>query len=324
MPSTTFSNRHPHDQPSLADLLRWTIGRRRHGLPPVPTDPLQPVAPDLRHIHGPIDSDQLTWIGHSTLLLRLNGRTFLTDPHFGSYAAPMPGMGPVRWQPPGLLLSELPPIDVVLISHNHYDHLDRLSLRRIQALNPQVRYLIPRGLDRWFARHLPDAKTASLHWDDHVEMHGVRIIFTAVQHWSKRTLTDTNRSLWGGFVMHAPATRFLFGGDLGYSPACRELGETYGPFDLAAIPVGAYEPRWFMHNQHVDPAQAVQVHLDVRATRSVGIHWGTFHGITDEPLDQPPRDLARARQAAGLQEDDFFLLRHGQTIAIIPQTLSRA
>lgn len=315
-PQPRFTNRHPHGRPGLVDVLRWTVERSLHGRPKRPTTSLDVVTPDLPRIQGRHSGHFVTWIGHSTVLIQTHGLNILTDPHFSDRASPLSGIGPKRWQAPGLPFHALPNIDLVLISHNHYDHLDLASVTDLAARNNPPLFAIPQGLDRWFAANVPGARTQTMAWDDQMTLGCLDLVFVSVQHWSKRSLGDTDRSLWGGYALLFPGKRLFFAGDLGYSPACAEIGRRHGPFDLAAIPIGAYEPRWFMRNQHIDPTEAVQVHRDVRAKKSLGIHWGTFHGISDEPLDQPPRDLALARAAAGISPDDFFVLRHGETLAV--------
>lgn len=319
--SSVFRNQYPHGRPGLLDLLRWSWERRRHKLPPLPRTDLSPVTPDLKRIHRDAPKGRVTWIGHSTLLVQMAGSHVLTDPHFSAYASPIPGFGPRRWQAPGLRVEELPGLDAVLISHNHYDHLDLPSIRALVARYPHALFVIPKGLEKWFATRVPQARIRAMRWDERflLENSDLEIRFVSVQHWSSRGLWDTNRSLWGGFVLLTPRMRFFFAGDLGYSLACQDIGREHGPFHLAAIPIGAYEPRWFMRNQHVNPEEALQVHRDIRARRSLGIHWGTFHGITDEPLDQPPADLARAREQAGIAEKEFFVLRHGQSVDILDE-----
>lgn len=315
-PHDRFTNRHPHGRPTIYDLVRWNRDRRRLDLPQKPTADLSPATPDLHRIQTNRDEALVTWIGHSTLLVQMDGYNILTDPHFTGFASPIPGLGPRRWQAPGVALADLPDVDLVLISHNHYDHLDVPSVRRLAARNPNTIFLVPHGMNAWFDLHFPEIPTRPMQWDECLRFGSLDIFFLAVQHWSKRGLLDTNASLWGGFALVSPQARFFFAGDLGYSQDSRDIGDAYGPFDLAAIPIGAYEPRWFMHNQHVNPEEAIMVHKDVRAKRSLGIHWGTFYGITDEPLDQPPQDLALAREKAGIPADEFFVVRHGESVRI--------
>jgi L-ascorbate metabolism protein UlaG (beta-lactamase superfamily) len=207
---------------------------------------------------------------------------------------------------------DLPHIDVVLISHSHYDHLDRVTLQRLagQPGGPP-RYLVGLNLLAW-ATDNGIANVTEHDWGDIVDLAGLKFHFVPVQHWSARTPWDRNRTLWGGWVIEHQGRRILFGGDFGYSRDLADLGEQFDGFDLAMIPVGSYEPRWFMKTMHVDTEEAVQAHLDLRARYSVGMHWGTFR-LTDERLDEPPAKLAQSLARAGVSPSEFFLMQHGQT-----------
>ncbi|MFP4592330.1 MBL fold metallo-hydrolase [uncultured Ralstonia sp.] len=314
-----FRNRYPHAREG-GNFWQWQRDRRRLGLPKPPTADLSCVAPNLAAIHQPPDVPQLTWIGHETLLLQIDGLNVLTDPVFSERASPFRFAGPRRHQPPGLSLKQLPHIDLVLISHNHYDHLDFASVRALMRQpGGAPTFFVPLGIDHWFARnirgtrlHGEHANVRAFDWDDEASFGPFTAHFCAVQHWSARGLTDRNQTLWGSWALLHPRLRFWFSGDLGYSQDTRDIGARFGHFDVAAIAVGAYEPRWFMKTQHIDPAEAVQVMLDVGARQSVGIHWGTFP-LTDEPLDQPITDLAMALQAHDIPQERFTLLRHGET-----------
>jgi L-ascorbate metabolism protein UlaG (beta-lactamase superfamily) len=215
--------------------------------------------------------------------------------------------------PPAPGLDGLPHIDAVLISHNHYDHLDLDSVKKLAAQpGGSPRFFVPLGLKDWFSRQgIEDV--AELGWWQSRSFKGLELHFVPVQHWSKRTLTDENRTLWGGWVLRHPELSFFFSGDAGYSKDFADIGARFGGFDLAALPIGAYEPRWFMKIMHMNPAEAVQAHKDVRARQSLAIHWGTFDGLTDESLYEPPQRLAEERRKAGLSEEQFFLLKHGET-----------
>ena len=268
-------------------------------------DVLKPTAEELEA------NPAITWIGHATLLLRVGGVTVLTDPHFSERASPFSFMGPKRLVAPALKLKELPRVDVVLISHNHYDHLDRAS---VQGLNAQPggapRFFVPLGLKPWFAeKGIRDV--VELDWWQESSYLGLTLHFTPTQHFSARGVADTNQTLWGGWVVEHPTFRFYFAGDTGYSPDFAEIGRRYGPIHLAAIPIGSYEPRWFMGPVHVNPEEAVKIHQDLKARFSVGMHWGTFD-MTDEPIDEPPKALAAALRAAEIRPGRFFLMKHGE------------
>ncbi|MGH3851177.1 MAG: MBL fold metallo-hydrolase, partial [Pseudonocardiaceae bacterium] len=254
----------------------------------------------------------MTWIGHATLLLQLGGVNILTDPHLTERASPFPFIGPQRWVPPALNFRELPHIDIVLLSHNHYDHLDRGTVTRLnrQPGGPP-KFYVPLGLKAWFVNE-GIGNVVELDWWERARELGLTLHFVPMQHWSSRTSFDRNRSLWGGWVVEQPSFRFIFCGDTGYSQDFQDIARRFGSFDLAAIPIGAYEPRWFMKTQHVNPEEAVRIHRDLHARHSVAIHWGTF-ALTDEPLDEPPRRLAEALAAARIAPEQFFVMKHGET-----------
>jgi N-acyl-phosphatidylethanolamine-hydrolysing phospholipase D len=305
-----------------SDLLRWKIDQLRERLPPPPAQPTPTVAADIARLAantGPNAEASATWIGHATTLVQCGGLNVLTDPVFSERASPLPFAGPKRAQPPGVALAELPPIDVVVISHNHYDHLDRASVRQLnERAQGRTLFLVPLGLKAWFEQQGIRNVIELDWWDTHV--HGsVEFHLVPVQHWSQRTTGDRNRTLWGGWAVFAPNLRWYFSGDAGYSRDFADTRDklashaTHGVlFDVALLAIGAYEPRWFMSQQHMNPAEAVQAHQDLAARQSIGVHWGTFE-LTDEPLDAPPRDLALARQAMGVTDDDFLVLKIGQT-----------
>jgi len=298
----------------LSAFLRWKWESLFLDIPPPQMD-LGTAQPDLGLIGLAANHFAVTWIGHSTALVQIGTVHVLTDPHFSERASPVQWAGPKRLQPPGVALADLPHVDVVLISHNHYDHLDADSVRALNAQKGGAPlFVVPLGLERWFAE-LGITNVRALDWWDRVEVAGATVTLTPVQHWSRRTLTDTNQSLWGGFAVEARSNgvtrRMFFAGDTGYSARhFRDIGDRLGPFDLALIPIGAYEPRWFMRPQHVDPEESVQIHRDIHSKLSIGVHWGTFQ-LTDEPLDAAVGALAAARAKAGVRDDEFIVLRHG-------------
>lgn len=292
------------ERPGFLDFLKWQWNRPDHGRwePPLAEpDPL-----------GEREGRAITWIGHATLLLEVDGRTVLTDPVFSERASPVSWAGPSRYTPPRPELPELPPVDVVLISHNHYDALDEASVEALAEAHPGARFLVPLGLADWFRERGIDRVT-ELDWWESTEHAGLRVTATPVQHWSKRGLFDENETLWAGWAVDFGDFDFWFAGDTGYQPDhFRATGERLGPFDLAAIPIGAYAPRWFMQASHVTPEEAMQIREDVGARQAAAIHWGTFP-LTDEPPAEPARRLRDARRAAGLAPGAFRVLRHGET-----------
>jgi len=306
-----FRNNYPHPPPQ--SFWKWQWERWTQGLPRIPEDGWHfPVdTPDLAYLRANRGDRTITWIGHATVLLQLDGVNILTDPHFTERASPVSFAGPKRWVQPAIALADLPHIDVVVISHNHYDHLDDGTVRALarQAGGPP-RFYVPIGLAPWFAER--GIAAVEMDWWDRRDDGPLAIHFVPAQHWSARTWWDRNRTLWGGFVVDARDFRFLFIGDTGYSADFRDIGARFGDFDLAAIPIGAYEPRWFMSPQHVDPDEAVRIHRDVHARQSLAVHWGTFL-LTDEPLDEPPRKLAEALDRQGISRGAFWIFRHGET-----------
>lgn len=262
----------------------------------------------------------VTWLGHVTVLLQLGGLNILIDPTLADHAGPYGRLGAPRRVPAPMTPEQLPPIDVVLVSHNHYDHLCDATIDRLVASGQRPRFFVPLGLKAWFeARHI--AHVTELNWWDTTALSDtVRLHFTPSQHWSRRTPWDTNASLWGGYALEwqrplAPAWRFLFPGDTGYSQDFKAIRKRLGAIDFLALPIGAYLPRDFMKAMHVNPADAVQLMLDLDAKQAMGVHWGTFM-LTQEAFDQPPRDLAVALRARGLPPESVWLMRHGETRAI--------
>jgi N-acyl-phosphatidylethanolamine-hydrolysing phospholipase D len=295
-------------------FLRWQWQRRLGGLPKPPEAAHRDwrVAPDLALLHSTTGNPSVTWIGHATVLLRLGGLNVLTDPHFSERASPVSFAGPKRYHPPGVALADLPEIHAVVISHNHYDHLDLDSVRQLyERSGGRLHFFVPLGLKAWFA-DLGIDTVSELDWWEQAEIRGVRFTLTPVQHWSARGLFDRNRTLWGGWAINSPDLHLFFVGDTGYSADFREIGRRLGPFDFAVLPIGAYEPRWFMRAQHVDPAEALRIHQDLRARQSLGVHWGAFE-MADDALDAAPRALVAARREAGMDESEFFMLRVGET-----------
>lgn len=306
-------------------------------LPPaVPELPVQ--EPDLKRISdAPADKVQMTWIGHATLLIQSGGKNFLTDPVFSERCSAVQFVGPRRYTRVPVSIEQLPQIDGVLISHNHYDHLDLNSILALVAQGKVENWYVPLGVKSWMVARGCEADTVHEMdwWDRHpiFPADSMEVVCLPSQHFSGRFLHDWDNTLWAGWAVVSPKGRFYFAGDTGYRtvpanktedeiddmklpvcPAFKEIGEKYGPFDAAAIPIGAYSPRWFMSPIHCNPAEAVMIHTDIKSKQSVAMHWGTFK-LTDEAIHAPPVELAAALTKQGRKADEFIVLHHGETRA---------
>ncbi len=318
----------PLELKSLADVLRWKLQAARNGDPKPPRVPIPCVAPDLgllrRHAEpGNTLGAAVTWIGHATVLTQCAGVAVLTDPMFSERASPSSLVGPRRHVPPGVALADLPHVHVVVVSHNHYDHLDLPSLRALaqQAGGPPL-VVVPLGLAPWLQTRGIENVVELDWWQTHgVHAAGraVDVVLVPARHWSGRGLNDRMATLWGGFaVFFGDDFHLFFAGDTGYSRDFADARAHFAPrqraggFDLALLPIGAYAPRWFMAPQHVDVDEALQIHRDLGCQRSLGVHWGTF-ALSNEPLDEPPALLAERRGLQGVADDAFFVQAIGET-----------
>ncbi len=303
-----FRNNCPHERHNFRSFLKVLWGWRRQ--------PFEKVAfplarPDPGFLGANRTRPTLTWIGHATFLVQLGGLNILTDPHFTRRASPLRWAGPERLAPPGLALRDLPAIDVVLVSHNHYDHLDDGTARWLARHHGRAVFVVPLGLRRWLQRR-GIGNVVELDWWQRHDGHGFAVTAVPAQHFSGRTAHGRNRTLWCGFVLETGGKKVYFAGDTGYSKDFAEIGDRLGPVDLALLPIGAYAPRWFMKAMHVNPEEAVRIHQDIGSRQSVAMHWGTFR-LTEEPLDEPPRALAEALKAAHVPPGKFWVLQHGET-----------
>lgn len=297
------------------DLRRWQKERKAQGLPFPPAGGYSQFIADWWQ---PADlsggDDAIWWLGHACLMLRINQRYTLIDPALSQRASPLRFYGPQRKTPAALRIDDLPALDAVLISHNHYDHLDLPTIRRILRRFPDVQFIVPLGLKSWFTR-LGARHVVQLDWWQKTQQHEMTVHAVPARHWSMRTLKDRNRSLWCGWVIRTENLNFWFTGDSGYSENLLEIPRRLGPFNLAALPVGAYAPKWFMQGQHMDPSQAVSLHQALGCPLSIPIHWGVFE-LADESLDAPPLELAQAMQVAGLKAERFQAWKIGARYAI--------
>jgi len=273
----------------------------------VPVEPRHPPMPGR-------DEVVVTFIGHSTFLVQVAGVSVLIDPVYAQRASPLSFAGPRRVRSPGVRFDDLPPISLVLLSHNHYDHCDLGTLRQLERrFHPPA--VTPPGNGR-LLRAAGFNRIEELDWWETSSAAPLSVTVTPAQHFSARSPFDRNRALWGGFLIEAGGHRIFHAGDSGYGAHFREIGSRLGPIDLALLPIGAYEPRWFMQDIHVNPAEAVQTHLDLGARRSIAMHFGTFQ-LTPEGIDQPGRGLAEALEDRGVPREQFRTIEVGGSLSLI-------
>jgi L-ascorbate metabolism protein UlaG (beta-lactamase superfamily) len=298
-----FHNLIPTAPKSLWDVFfKWKLRNKATPWPKWRDFPKKPYrAPDSDY--------QVTFINHVTFLIEWKGLVVLTDPHFSMRASPFKFVGPARVHSPAFSISELPKIDVVLISHNHYDHLDSESLIEIKHRFDPL-FVVPLG-DEILLKKLGMFKIKSMDWWNKLEMPGIKIHFTPTQHWSARGMNDRNLSLWGGYFIEDEQKKLYFAGDTGYANHFKMTLEKLGAPHLALLPIGAYEPRWFMKEMHMNPAEAIRAHEDLNAIRSIGMHFGTFQ-LTDEGIDEPVKDLIKSLKEKNISEKIFIVPSIGE------------
>ncbi|XP_043944449.1 N-acyl-phosphatidylethanolamine-hydrolyzing phospholipase D [Protopterus annectens] len=309
--------------PTFCNVLKWAVMEKNNSNVPSSKEELDRQLPIVEPFFVQKSEDvgqsgnsmRVTWLGHASVMVEMDEIIILTDPIFSQRASPVGGLGPKRFRGPPCTVAQLPKIDAVLISHTHYDHLDYSTVVSLnERFGSELRWFVPLGLMDWMQKYGCENVIELDWWEENcVPGHDeTTFVFTPSQHWCKRTAGDDNKVLWGSWSVLGPWNRFFFAGDTGYCSGFEEIGKRFGPFDLAAIPIGAYEPRWFMKYQHVDPEEAVRIHIDVQAKKSVGIHWGTFALANEHYLD-PPEKLKDARERYGLKPEDFFVLNHGES-----------
>ena len=306
MANQTFTNTNKiENDKSFKDLMKWTFSSKNPKRVKIET------SLDWKALNQN-SQDYAVWIGHATYLLNSSGITILTDPVFSKRASPVRFAGPKRLIPPAMSLEDLPKVDVITVSHNHYDHLDIASLKKLYKINPEALFLVPKGDKKLLSRKGIKNVQEFLWWEE-VEIKSTQFTFTPVQHWSARGIRDRNKSLWGGWFIKSLDRSLFHAGDTGYSQDFKETRSRLGSPDIALIPIGAYAPRWFMSFSHVNPSEAVQIAEDLGAEVAYGMHWGTFP-LTDEEVLEPPLLLETALEAKSLPKEFFRTLKPGEVV----------
>ncbi len=306
-----FFNPEGHSPRGLADLLKWQFGSEKAKWPSSWPSPHPQAKPEKR-----VDGRglRITMVGHASVLIQVAGLNVLADPVWSKRASPLSFMGPARVNPPGIAFDDLPPIDVVLVSHNHYDHMDADTLGRLHKRHAP-RFVTPLGNDTIIAAAAPGATVSAFDWGERLDLEdrGAAIHVTAAHHWSARGMLDRRKALWGSFVIESPAGKVFVAGDTGFHGGrnYREVARQHGSIRLGVLPIGAYDPRWFMEAQHQNPEEAVEGMLLSNASFAAGYHWGTFQ-LTNEPVDEPRSRLLAALQARGVSADAFRPLLPGE------------
>jgi L-ascorbate metabolism protein UlaG (beta-lactamase superfamily) len=306
---TRFFDRHGVPAKPFGDLFRWQATRAKAEWPVWAPSPFSDIPPARVSGHD----WRICYVGHASVLLQTAGLNILFDPVWSQRASPFTFAGPKRVNDPGIAFDALPPIDVVLLSHGHYDHLDVRTLSRI-ARGHAARVIAPLGNDKAIRSFDRRIKVATFDWHDRIELSAaISVTLVPTRHWSARGLFDRNKALWASFVLETPAGRIYYVGDSGYGDGqhFRSVRERYGPIRLAILPIGAYEPRWFMRDQHINPEEAVKALQDCGGEIALAHHHGTFQ-LTDEAINAPVEALAIARAAAGLTAEQFRVLKPGE------------
>lgn len=322
-PNGGFRNPWPSSQlHGFRDFLKWTlVDRRRNPRPPDPPRSSFAVStPQFSRPRAVPDALTLTWVGHSSFLLQLGGLNILLDPIWSERASPVQFAGPKRWVKPGVAFDSLPPVDIVALSHDHYDHLDAGTIRQLASRYPAAQWLAPLGVGA-FLRHRGARAVMERDWWERDSVTELEVTCVPAQHFSGRRLGKRNQTLWCGWTLRTAYHCVFFAGDTALHPEFGTIAGQTGPFDLVILPIGAYEPRWFMGAVHMNPEdciKAVQQMLPLQQGKRMVVaagHWGTFK-LTDEPLDEPPARMRRDWLAAGYAADDLWIMKHGESRSV--------
>lgn len=296
------------------DMLKWGFSQK----PEIPDEYTFPwVNNDLNFLQDPDNQPNFTWIGHATFLIQLHGKTILTDPFFSHRASPVSWAGPERMVPSAVELAQLPPIDYVVISHNHYDHLDYSTVKYLAERG--TRFIVPLKMDEWFERH-GMSNVIARDWWQQTDENGITFTATPAQHFCARTPFDRNKVLWASWIIQADGVSIYFAGDTGYFPGFKEIGNRFPEISVALLPIGAYNPRWFMKPVHMNPEDAVKAFQDLGAEFAIAMHWGTIK-LTDEPMDEPPKRLCQSLENRQIDQGRFLVMAFGETRELKENTL---
>lgn len=298
----------------VGGLLKWMLTRSKQDpatAAHLTKEASEGLPPDVS------DALSVTWVGHSSFLIQFGRMNILTDPIWSNRASPIGFTGPKRLVPPGIALEALPRIDVTVLSHDHYDHLDDKTVRRLVARFPEMTWLTPVGVGDFVGKR-GAASVRELDWWEETSVASASLACTPAQHFSGRYPWNRNATLWCGWTIRIGETAVFFAGDTGLHPEFGKIAQRFGPFDMSILPIGAYDPRWFMHTVHMDPQEAVFAFQALDAIHPqhsgvmVGSHWGTFR-LTDEPVDEPPIVARQAWATAKLPSGNLWILAHGES-----------
>ncbi|MBT0811591.1 MBL fold metallo-hydrolase [Litoribacter ruber] len=301
-----FHNLEPTEMKSFPEVLSWQVNRDKGPWP----NEIQPVSATVPK-SAVQTGVEVTFVNHASLLIQGGGVNVITDPIWSERASPVSFAGPERLREPGVKYQDLPAIHAVLISHNHYDHLDLETLTKLKDDFDPL-FIVPLGVDLLLQEN-GITNVAAMDWFDTIDLPQGGVVHCApARHFSGRGLGDTNQTLWAGYVVEVAGKKIYFAGDTGYGAFYKLIKERIGAPDLALLPIGAYKPEWFMQPIHMSPEEAVMAHLDLEATQSIGMHFGTFP-MADDGQAEPVEDLGLARKKLGIEENEFFALQEGQT-----------
>lgn len=295
---------------NYGDVLKWWLsGNDKGNWEKLGETDVQQQSPS--HGNNSLDEYHITFVNHATFLLQVDGFNILTDPIWSDRASPYQWIGPKRMRPPGIKFKDLPPIDAVLISHNHYDHLDIRTVKRLQKQhNPE--FIVPLGVEKYLVQN-GIQKVAHLDWWDKLNLsHSLELTAVPARHFSGRGLFDRNKTLWCGYVLHSKLGNIYFAGDTGYGSFLEKISSRFGPILTSLLPIGAYKPRWFMKSIHMSPEEAVRAHRILQSQTSIATHFGTFP-MADDGMYEGVEDLKKARQKHNVPDSDFLVLDEGET-----------